>query len=347
MTRKLCLTLIGILLLVVPALGAPASAQEVVLDSEWRQEERDLTFTRVAEGFLAKSSRESDLGNDELDISFILDDGTLRMDYVSKEPGNETVLVMKYTVLSLVEFRDGDGNGRYGFGDEVVQRIHLEDMDHSHSAEPFLSDGRVATATYTFPDDEDNDTGPLGDPRPGLLPGHLALRFYIVPTTQSFGGSQVTPLEVKFDVEIDRFPFEGEADDTVLALETRFEANRPIGNAEWTDDALQVPDGYFRGFLSWTDHAEVDDERRPVGVTTQSFVSNGEDEDSSSRTVAFTYPQGDKIVHDPEMGVVRYQAAFVDVVERLVRGDWLLYGLGLVVAVLAVGVPAGIRLRER
>jgi hypothetical protein len=205
-----------------------------------------------------------------------------------------------------------------------------------------LSGGRLATVTYDLPDDREEDGGLVGQ-RPNLLPGTFTLRFYMLPTTQAVAGTQVTPLEVKFDLEIHRYPFR--EPDTMLAVETRFEANQALEDASWSDRAIEAADGYFRGYLSWTGDAVVDGRDEPVIVTSVSQVAGEEAE--RSRFIAFAYPAGDRILHDPEIGVLRYEAIVQDLVERLVQGDWLLYGVGIAMTALAVGIPAGRRLRER
>lgn len=346
MNRKTFLVFVCICLLALPAAPMAAAAEDPEVDEEWREERRTLDFTRLPDGngFEAESTRESDLGDDELMVRYILDRGMLRVRYVSTEPGNESLLSLDLTALALVEFRDRNQDGGYGFGDDMVHRIPVDSMQRPRiSIEPFLSGGHLATATYDLPMEQENESGPLDDPRSSLLPGHLILRFYMVPSTQTFEGSDVTPMEVKFDIELVDYPFRQPG--TMVALETRFEANRVIEDAEWNERAMQVPDGFFRGYLSWTGEAEVDGQTAPVTVTTLSYVAG--EESGQSRVVAFAYPAGESIKHDPEMGVLRYQAPITDIIEHLVQGNWLLYGLGLAVTVLAVGIPAGIRLRER
>lgn len=349
MTRTILAMLLATIV-VLPVLSLGAAAQTEALDREWREEARKLSFETLSDGFRGESVRESEIGDDELVARFFLDEGRLRVRYVSTEPGNESVLTMDLGFLGLVEFRDTDADGRYGFGDRSVQRITIGDMEGaSVVSESFLTNGHAATVSYSFPNrsssEASNDTvPPISDDEPSLLPGTLLLRFYMVPTTQTFGGSTVTPMDIKFDIEMTDFPYREAG--TKLALETRFSASESVRDAPWRDRALEIGDGYFRGFLGWTRTAMVDSNPRPVEVSTLSHVPGADEDRGSSVAMAFTYPAGDKIVHDPQVGIVRYQGDLGEALRDLVEGNWLLYTLGLVVTLAAVGVPAVIRLRQ-
>lgn len=349
MFPKRLLLVSTVALLLLPAAALTTSAQAAEVDREWREEQRALEFSLLPNGFESESVRDSELGDDRFITKYDLDEARLRMNYISTETGNETVLTMDTTFLALVEFRDSTGDGRYGFGDEIIQRIPLSEMEGSIAAEPFVTGGRTATASYSFPTDPDgnNSSLPIGPEGTPLIPGGLEITFRVVPSTIVFDGSKVTPLDIMFQITVDRFPFDEQG--TRLAFETRLVANQPIGSADWADRTLAARDGFFQSFFSWSRSAEVDGNERAVTATTLAHgatPTTTPEDGRSDLSIAFAYPRGEKIVHDPVVGVMRTQGIADEVVERLLTGDWLLYSLGLVATLVAVGVPAGLRLRQ-
>ncbi|MBW3582281.1 MAG: hypothetical protein KY455_04185 [Euryarchaeota archaeon] len=323
------LRLFALFTVAVFATAGAASAQADDTDEAWREEPRELEGRAMADGFSLMSRRDSELGSDRIEVSFSVDDASLRYSFVSLEEGNETVIVTRLAFLALVEFRDRDEDGRYGLGDEAVQRYDLATLDARMApAEPVLEGGFAAVATYPLENRSRGDEGPLGGDTPELVPGELRFVFRMSPEVRIAPSGRVAPTEVAIDVALDRFPFQ--EGDTQVALETRFASNRPLVDVTDAASGLSVGEGVFSSRYAWP---EMD--APPAAVLAE-----------DGAVVAFSMARETASLGPLRLGAARTVGVPEEVVRFFTEGEPWVYATGALVALVAAGVPAVMRLRE-
>lgn len=319
-----------------PAVGAqeepdePEEAEgEAEDEEEWEDEERDVRREVGDDDFRIESQRESPLGSDEWRAEFRLGDGRLDFEFESEREDAETGLRLRLADWMLTEYVDEDRDQRLGLGDTILARgTPSQAADRSLVEE---EDGAI-------------------EARYGLAAGgSWALRFQAPTMPLTTDGVTIQPTELKFDVVVHDYPFERQ--DARLALQVRFEAEAEFeGGSEDGLRALVVNATTVKGFLRWVETADVDGAAVPVVVdaSEQTFSSSG-GEFERHALVVFNYPAGDRIVHDPSVGV-SLAAAIVAPGPLLPVGSlasWAGLGVGALAAVVLVGATLAPRMRRR
>ena len=174
------------------------------------------------------------------------------------------------------------------------------------------------------------------------------LRFYLFANHTSNTGAEHRPQEIKYDVIIDDYPFQGTntqlALDNVVSmpellpfpflrdhLEHRFSKEELDAMRERT---LGYEQSSASMLFSWAGNVTVDGAEH--NVTTQ-YSGTVEGDSKTVETMSFIYPAGDRIYHDPTIGVFdlleEAEEAAVDFVEMLL--SWST-GLGVGLVLVAV-----------
>lgn len=187
--------------------------------------------------------------------------------------------------------------------------------------------------------------------RTATTDGIFGLTFYLVSTQSSGQQKGMTPFEVKYDIEIDHYPFV--SSDSFLALENifSFPGDLPVEPGErkfdgrpktpgWNPPHKERTVGYdlesTSMYFSWATNVTVDGEDHNVTAEYSGSVSG---EAQMIEKMTFIYPQGDSILHDPKIGVsdfMEYAGDAVEFIELLI--SWST-GLGIgVVLIAAVAV---------
>lgn len=344
------LLLLGVLLAAwlpgaVLAQSSDGEGQEEVA-SDWSEERRDVTARNDEAGFHFESERRTDLGRDQLLGQFDVTDARFIYEYVSTEPGNETILRMTLDFVAVVAFEDTDADGRYGFGDATLQRIELADRPGAAaSQQPNCLTGVGCTLAVQIPiNGTDDGALPVGNPT--LAQGMLTLTFHVLEQRAIIGTQALPPTQTKFDIEIADFPYNEGENPTHVALETRLSANQALVPESMAIGTSSRP---FELFYAWTRQATAGEAPVPVGVSV--IHDGGDDAEGASRqpsTVAFAYPAGEDVRHDPSLGVMRFRPVVgpADIVEAFFKGDWRIYGTAFVLASSVVAASAAYRLRR-
>jgi hypothetical protein len=286
----------------------------------------------VGDGLQFSSARDSALGDDLLTGTVNAPAGRLDARFMSVEP-EAAELALTVTWQRLVEYRDADGDGRFGLADPELQRIAIAQLPATTTVTPLLGGGQSATVTYTLPINE-SDPSPLpGVPRQH---GSLRLTFALVPRSASVASAALDPTDLGLGVEVRDFPYG--AADTRLALVSEVATLAPRLDREAAGVSL-ASGGVTLG-LRWDETALADGARQSATVTT---VSGRADQ----VTVIQSMPRGDRVEQDGGMTAQRWTAGVVEAIRDLPLGDWRFYTLGLAAVAVGLGVPSLRRLRER
>jgi hypothetical protein len=301
----------------------PLAAAAPVEDQAWRLERREVTASALPDAVVLTSRRDSGLGEDDLVAT--LDAASARLDVrlASTRPDTASAgLVL--TWRWLVEYRDADGDGRYGLADPAVQRVAIAPLPHSAVATPLL-DGQSATATYSLPG---NGTEPVALPGTG---GTLRITVALAPSPTTVAGEAIDPTQAFVSTEVRGFPYrEG---NTLLALVGDAASGGPVraqdGGVARTSGPLAVEN-------LWQPSARTDGADRPA-TTTAATDSGG------SADWVQSWPRGQQVSQSGSVSVQRW----ADVAAALgeLAGDWRFFTLGVAAVAVAFGVPSWRRSR--
>jgi hypothetical protein len=203
---------------------------------------------------------------------------------------------------SLIEFVDDTTNvnntvGGYDNSDTTVKEINFEDI--SWVLDMVTSD-QAGQTLYTI-----NVTG-IHDGATITFLFYFATNFVVIDDS-----TLLQPTAAKFDLIIENYSYD--SSDSQLALLSKLKSklesedkhedteDEEDGVSKHKETGLNFGDTDFLGFFTWVDEVTVD------GVN-ESIVSSpvlDDDEDISNHKVYFSFPQGNKIVWDPKVGVSR------------------------------------------
>lgn len=207
----------------------------------------------------------------------------------------------------VLAFTDEDGDGAYDVGEPVIERQTLPDRP-----------GRVvaddANETRTLVYDLDDE-------------GEAELRLVF-----DLGTDHEERVATKFDVVLSNYTFEG--DDAHVAVGSRVQVEGGLERVERDgQSAVAGEQGDEVAYLSWVPTVDVDGAEHPVG----SSVHVDAEEPAESAIVYWAYPQGEQVVHDPELGV---EDAFRELAGRLAP---FALGLAATTTILFAGYAARAR----
>ncbi len=181
------------------------------------------------------------------------------------------VVPLSMQIDSVLEYIDEDGDDAYDLGERVVNRTDLRQAPHRIEVDP-ANDTR--SVVYLL------DSG-----------GHLELRFSFITAVDPQVGT-------KLDVIIRNHTFA--EPDARLAVGSHVEAAGGLETVELDGQpALAGTEGDEVAYLSWVPVVTVDGVDHEVGWSVH-LSTSAEGQDA---IVYWSYPQGEEIVHDPELGV--------------------------------------------
>jgi hypothetical protein len=316
--RRLLTALVLALACLPLAAAAPAE------DQAWRLDRREVSASALPDSAVLTSRRDSGLGEDELTAT--LDGAAARLDVrlAATEP-DAAAAGVTLSWRWLVEYRDADGDGRYGLDDPAVQRIAIPSLRHSVVVAPIVAGGQSAVATYALPS---NSTQPFPIPGTG---GSLRITVALLPAPASVGGEPVDPTQAAVSAEVRGFPYEDP--DTALALVGDASSEGPLLAQ---DGGVTRTAGPLRVQAAWLPVAKADGADRPA-ATTAATEGGGAD-------LVQSWPRGGEVSQSGAVSVQRW----ADVAAALgeLAGDWRFYTLGVAAVGLAFGVPSALRLRR-
>lgn len=234
-------------------------------------------------------------------------------------------LTLEYA--SVVEFRDMDGDGRLGIGDDVVRELVLSTAPGAtlQSVPRMQSGSYESVARYPL-----NGTG--------LLPGVAEIRFIVLSEPATIEGETRSPSRVFIEAAVDSFPFQ--RNDTRLAVKVRQTGGTNLSAA--SDEIVSESAG---GRLSyrWSRCVGRDGATLPVGPVVVEYPSG-----AAPRTATvFALPDGERIEHITSVGLApaptRPQG--FEVADFLPSGNWLVFGATALAASGTILVSAWRRVR--
>lgn len=325
---RFLLTATILLLLLAPLAGA---AQD---DAAWSLETRSLDVQSNPAGFTFTSVRDSALATDTLSGAFDADSVTLTAGLRATQPSPAAVR-MDLTWRSLVEYRDVDGDGRYGLSDEAVQSVAVASLPHDASVTPLLGGGSSATITYHFPA---NDSSPGPVPVGGGLPGAqgaLVLTFTILPSPGTAGAASLRPTDIGMGAAVRDFPWK--ADETALALLVEVRGDAPRLDAG--PGNLTAPADGDSWVAQWSTQAARDGNAAAAGWSALAQPPN-------QATAVLSLPRGQSVSQDGVLSAHHAMTATIVAIPRLPAGSPLAYAAGAAIALVALGIPSLGRLRR-
>ncbi|KXB04061.1 hypothetical protein AKJ48_03430, partial [candidate division MSBL1 archaeon SCGC-AAA261O19] len=275
----------------------PEENEKVVEEEEeFEKEEREVEVKEIGEDEIEIEAKNPDEEHPEEDedeqrLKISTEEGAkFELEYEDllaageNEEGREVELEYEVEFDAIIEFADNNGNGLYDEGEEIYE-YDLEDasFDPIQNTSENVSGVTVYTITMQTSD------------------GVFKAIVHTSGKPITVNGENVTPNEVKIDIEITNFPYQ--ENNSKLALKTELDSELEVEEEkreieETDEEEVQVTSGNYGGFFSWKKTALVDGVSKPVKSTNIS-----DDPEEGDRELYLIYEHGNKIVHDPKIGV--------------------------------------------
>ncbi|MFW9819402.1 MAG: hypothetical protein ACFFE5_07310 [Candidatus Thorarchaeota archaeon] len=251
---------------------------------------------------------EINFSGNEFDVESILRSGTLRdkvrfdvrydnegieVELRYKTETEETTFELDFSVIfrKLIEFVDMDGNEIYDNStDQTIQEVDIQEFNKINYSQIVLSPN--TTLHYIKLSTKD-----------GIFKTH----FYFSEEFTTINNSIITPTQSKIDIEINNFNYTHGS--SQLALYVKLESESDYEEKEETEDeslgfaydesAVFTSNESRIGFVSWKKSAIIDGNERNISISSIQV----DDEDEFEQKLYINYPRGQKIYHDPKLGV--------------------------------------------
>jgi hypothetical protein len=236
------------------------------------------------------------------EIFFTIDNApTLQLSYISSLNATSGQRQFSLIVEQLIEYADTNTNGKYDHNDVILSSLNMSDITftnitYTNSTTP---DSKIVTQIETHTPDN-----------------RFSIEIYFVSEKTSYLNNTITAKEVKIDFKITDYPFVNQT--SQLALITQVETPFAILPEQTTYDeqhgtaiqesGVNISSANHSGFFTWANDVIVDNETYPVNVTVfseteETFTGNNQ-EATSHTQIIFSYPRGERIIHDPKIGVI-------------------------------------------
>lgn len=281
-------------------------------DREGDEAERKVEVSRSDDEVVFELEKETDADEEKVKIEFSSEDDPevkLEFEREAGDDGNESESTFEYKVefMRLVEYRDEDGDDVLSDADDVRSEVDLGDADWSIGQVQDITaageDGKKVTVTA--------DLGGNGT---------FEVVMYAFGDFAQVNATSLRPTDVKLDFVIDSYPWQGNDTRLALDLKTEVKSEREVEGAS-NATGVNVTAEDISGYFTWADNASVDGQSTPVASdvyedTTKSETEQETDEDGTEaeaevereQKLTLNYEQGDRIVHDPVLGV-QYDSA--------------------------------------
>ncbi len=212
--------------------------------------------------------------------------------FASESSSREYELEFELSVISIIEFKDDDGNSGFTQGSEIsISQTKLTQFKNLNYEEILSSSG---DKVHNFS---------LGSQN-----GIFQMNMYVSSSFTQFENQILAPSQVKMDFLIYDYPYVEEQ--SMLALKTQIESESESAEYEESEETESEKEGWasnesevkisanneVSGFFSWSKIALIDGVERGVYVNRYGGQEN-------SNTLYFNYPRGKDIFHDPKIGV--------------------------------------------
>ena len=279
---------IVILLLTISLVGSNATAITLEDDENDRSihleiEEKQLEI----ESILINGSTK-----DKISVHFkVSDEPEFEIGYQSESEAVEHELEFSIRFQALIEFLDLNNNNNYEEStDQLLTEfdLDLEYLDLSYITQNFGS-GKIVHIINTT-----------------SMDGVFSLQFYVVESISRINGAIIVPSQIKLDIGINNFIFS--EDSSKLALIVKLSSENEYEYNEETEDEyegrstdeqeVKVSMNNHTGFFSWSEFALVD------GINHTVRSSGVLDDEGEEQKIYLTYSQGNRIIHDPKIGII-------------------------------------------
>ncbi len=215
----------------------------------------------------------------------------IELRYKSKIEEATIDLDFSVSFSKLIEFVDMDGNEIYDNStDQTVQEVDIQEFSKINYSQIVLSPN--TTLHYIKLSTKD-----------GVFKTH----FYFSEEFTTINNSIITPSQSKIDIEINNFNYTHGS--SQLALYVKLESESDYEEKEETEDeslgfaynetAVFISNESRIGFLSWKKSAIIDGNEKNITISPIQV----DDDDEFEQKLYINYPRGQKIYHDPKLGV--------------------------------------------
>ncbi|MHA1522627.1 MAG: winged helix-turn-helix transcriptional regulator, partial [Promethearchaeota archaeon] len=219
------------------------------------------------------------------------DDGIdLSMEYSLDSEGEEGVEIdFDLEISRLIEYNDSNADSRYTpDNDTIIGEYKFDSFkDLEYLKTPITESSSLHEFIFQ------------------TIDNNVTFHFYFAEEFVNINGASLAPQQMKFDIEIDHFNYTSPS--SALALDVEMISEYDYEHDEDTEDEeegydhdeewLTTASTDLKGFFSWKEFAIIDGMNKSIG--TYYAPKDGEDPGA----VYLSYPRGDLIFHDPELGV--------------------------------------------
>lgn len=296
------------------------------VDDEIEEEnEREVEVEVQENEATIESSRESDSGEESIEISVKTGSNGVEfeLEYETENETSERELEFEVAFYEIVEYIDNDDDGLYNESiDTFVQSYAIENFN---------------PIAYTT---ENTTSGVVHTLEAATSDGVFTARVYATGEFADINGTTVAPNEIKIDVIIEGFDYENAT--SQLAMKVELEASVEKEYDEETEDeeegraseeeGIDFTNNEYSGFFTWKETATVDG----VDMAVKSSLTEASE---SEEELLLNYPRGDRIVHDPKIGV----ANIIQTPGGMIDLGGFLAIIAIVGVVLIIGIVVKVR----
>ena len=235
-----------------------------------------------------------------------------RLKFEDKNTSEKVKQDLKVELRQLIEYIDGNGNGAYDKGENVIGAWNFGDEGSPIGVQ---SNGSVEWEAPTLSDVSSNNMSGKKMSSRGSFgfdgEATFGVDMYVFGDFTTLGSVSMKPTDVKIDFLIEDFNYS--SNDSSLALliktKTKQKAERDHSTIKSDEEGLvassTTDDGTSVGLsFTWKNNATVDGVEMPVHTTT--FSGDAEQDDGEfefKNDFALSYARGANILHDPTAGV--------------------------------------------
>jgi hypothetical protein len=219
------------------------------------------------------------------------EDLEIQFDFDSDTESGEAELEFTIRFIKLVEFYDTDQDGAYSENhDQFLQEKIFDDVGFRSIVYYLQPATDTSPTVYIFNITTNDDVFSLQT--------YVSSEFYIL------NQALVSPAQMKMDIAVNNFLYSNISSKLALQLELESETEYEIDdNTEDEKDDRSIGEievettiNNFTGYFSWKNVSYVDGAEYPV-------LNNDISTEDDSQVIYLNYFQGNKIYHDPKIGI--------------------------------------------
>jgi len=291
------------------------------VDDEIEEEnEREVEVEVQDYEAVIKSSKERNGVEESIEIGVHAESNGIEfgLEYETENETSETELEFEVTFYKLIEYIDDDDDGLYNESmDTLIQTYAIENFDPIVYTTENTTDGMVHTLEAA------------------TSKGIFTAKIYATGEFADINGTNIAPNEIKIDVIIDGFDYQNDTSQLAMKVELEASAEKEYddetedeGEGRATDEeGVDFTNNEYSGFFTWKETATIDGVDMPV-KSSLTEASESEEE------LLLNYPRGDRIVHDPKIGV----ANIIETPGGMIDLGGYLAIIAIVGAVVVIGV---------